>query len=45
MEEVRLKNIFIGDPDGLAEARKDKFNEFFYKKNMKNYIIIAISSL
>lgn len=35
MEEVRLKNIFIGDPDGLAEARKDKFNEFFYKKNKK----------
>lgn len=35
METVRLKNIFIGDPDGLAEAQKDKFVEFFYKKNRK----------
>lgn len=35
MREVTLGNIFVGDPDGLAEARKDKFGEYFYKKNKK----------
>lgn len=32
---TQLKDIFVGDPDGLAEAQKDNFNDFFYKKNRK----------
>ena len=32
---IQLKEIFVGDPDGLAEAQKDNFNDFFYKKNRK----------
>ena len=30
-----LKDIFVGDPDGLSEARQDKFTDFFYNKNKK----------
>ncbi|WP_455650576.1 P-loop ATPase, Sll1717 family [Enterocloster citroniae] len=33
--EIQLKNIFVGDPDGLAEAQKAQFNDLFYKKNKK----------
>ena len=33
--DIKLENIFVGDPDGLAEARKERFNEYFYKKNKK----------
>lgn len=29
----RLKDIYIGDPDGLAEARKKNFTNYFYTKN------------
>lgn len=35
MREVQLGNIFVGDPDGLAEAKKDKFDQYFYTKNKK----------
>ena len=33
--DVQLKDIFVGDPDGLAEAQKEQFNDLFYKKNKK----------
>ena len=32
---MKLKNIFVGDPDGLLEARQDKFANYFYNKNKK----------
>ena len=34
-EGMVLKDIFIGEPDGLSEARQDKFIDFFYNKNRK----------
>ena len=34
-DTVTLREIFIGDPDGLAEAKNDKFLSFFYTKNRK----------
>ena len=33
----RLKDIYIGDPDGLAEARKKNFTNYFYTKNINNF--------
>lgn len=30
-----LKDIFVGDPDGLSEARQNKFEDYFYNKNKK----------
>lgn len=30
-----LRELFVGDPDGLSEARQDKFTEYFYNKNKK----------
>ena len=32
-----LKDIFIGEPDGLSEARQDKFIDFFSFKNLLNF--------
>lgn len=34
-DRMKLKNIFVGDPDGLLEARQDKFANYFYNKNKK----------
>lgn len=41
---TQLKDIFVGDPDGLAEAQKDNFNDFFYKKNRKYEELVKNSS-
>ncbi|RJW84390.1 hypothetical protein DWZ86_14775 [Clostridiales bacterium AF36-10] len=30
-----LKDIFVGEPDGLSEARQDKFIDYFYNRSKK----------
>ena len=32
---MKLKDIFVGEPDGLSEARQEKFTDYFYNKNKK----------
>ncbi|WP_312431966.1 P-loop ATPase, Sll1717 family [Lacrimispora sp.] len=44
VDNVRLKDIFIGDPDGLSEARNKYFDTLFYNKNNKYKLLCLDSS-
>ena len=40
-DNIILSDIFIGNPDGLSEARNKKFDTLFYNKNNKYQLLQA----
>ena len=38
-DNIILSDIFIGNPDGLSEARNKKFDTLFYNKNNKYQLL------